>query len=72
MLLKLVARAKRFNCCITPGFGQGNLHRFVEQLETLDFIDRCYRGLRIVKDHEGLSFGAQIGFGNNVKNSSIT
>lgn len=71
MRFELLIISGPLHCRITSRFGEGQLHRLLEQLETLHFIDCLLGRLDAVKDYECLAFGLQIGLSNNIHDFAI-
>lgn len=51
---------------VAPRPRDGHLHRLLEELESVDLLDRILGALQVVKDHEGLALGLEILLGYNV------
>ncbi len=51
---------------IAPRFSIIQLHRLIEQLKSLHFFNCLSRGFYGVENDKGLTFGFQIGFGDEV------
>jgi hypothetical protein len=47
------------------------LHRFLEELEALNFFDRSCGRRGIVEDDEGLAFGFEVGLRNEVDDVAV-
>jgi hypothetical protein len=64
--LDFLCAAMKLYSLVTARPGYGYFHRFVEQIETLDFLDSVLCALRIVKYNESLALGLEILLCNNV------
>lgn len=56
---------------IAAGLGEVELHGFVEELEAVDFFDGVRGGGAGVEDDEGLPFGFQVRFGDQVDDGAV-
>lgn len=71
MALKLLLAATPLHRRIAPGLRICQLHRLVEQLETLHLLDGRRRALDRVKHYEGLALCLEVGFGDNVNDGAV-
>jgi hypothetical protein len=71
MRLKFVIITNPLHCCITSRFGESQLHRLLEQFETLHFINCLLGRLGAVKDYESLALCLQIGLGDDIHDFAI-
>ena len=56
---------------ITPCLGKVKLHRFVEEVEAVDFFDGPGGGGRGIEDNKGLPFGFEVGLRDQVDDGPV-
>lgn len=71
VVLKFFVTSCSKDCGIAARLGQGKLHRFLEELETLDLVDGALGRLRIVKHDERLSLCLDVGLGDYIDYCAI-
>ena len=71
MAIKLVLVARLQHGGIASGAGQRDLHRLVEELETVDVGDGGLGRLGGVENNKGLALGLEVGLGHDVNHVAI-
>jgi hypothetical protein len=71
MALKLILIPRPLHTCITSRLRKSQLHRFIEELETLHLLDRLLRALHAIKHNKSLALRLQVRLCDNVNDLAI-
>lgn len=71
MVLKLLLITAALDSSIGSGLRESELHRLLEELEALDFLDGLGGTVNAVEDDESLALGFQIRLCHNIDNFAI-
>lgn len=69
--LELLVVTSSFDGCVASCLREGQLHRLIKELESLDFVYGLLGGLNIVENNESLTLGFQVSFGDNIDDFTI-
>lgn len=69
--IEFLGIARHLHSGVAAGTRQRNLHWLVEELETLDLVDRLLCRLRVVEDDEGLTLRLQVCLGDDINHFAI-